>query len=292
MLLLTVVGVGVVITMPIAFGVTWWASLMYFGIMFLVLIVYCRNRAEMGFPIVWGYPLYMQRQTMVNLLGSSAFVTLGDSRSFTLLTMFSWLQRSVNQAITATGQESYVAANRLGGSRRTIAKVVIGALIFGIVLAFLVNLSAFYEFGGLVLSSPGGIEGGQMTQEVLGQFRAVSQWMDAPEKPHLQKIAYTAFGALMVLGMVLGRRVWLRFPFHPGGYALAFCHEGPYMWFAALVLWAAKTLTLRLGGIKAYRRAARGFMAFTLGHFFSIGIWSLVGLLAGEWVRRYIVWFL
>jgi len=292
MLLLAVVGLGVVVTMPVVFGVAWWASLMYFGIMFLVLIVYCRNRAEMGFPIVWGYPLYMQRQTMVNILGSSAFVTLGDSRSFTLLTMFSWLQRSVNQAITATGQESYVAAKRLGGSRRTIARVVLGALVFGILLAFLVNLSTFYEFGGLVLSSPGGIEGGQMTQEVLGQFRSVSQWMDQPEKPNLQKIAYTAFGMLMVLGMVLGRRVWLRFPFHPGGYALAFCHQGPYMWFAALVLWGAKTLTLRLGGVRTYRRAARGFMAFTLGHFFSIGIWSLVGLLAGEWVRRYIVWFL
>jgi hypothetical protein len=92
--------------------------------------------------------------------------------------------------------------------------------------------------------------------------------------------------------MVLGRHVWLRFPLHPGGYALAFCHEGSYMWFAALVLWTAKTLTLRLGGVRTYRRAARGFLAFTLGHFFAIGLWSLVGLAAGEWVRRYIVWFL
>ncbi len=92
--------------------------------------------------------------------------------------------------------------------------------------------------------------------------------------------------------MVMGRRAWPRFPFHAGGYALAFCHRGPYMWFAALLLWGIKRLTLHLGGAGTYRRLARGFLAFTLGHFLSVGVWSLVGLAAGEWVRRYIVWFL
>jgi hypothetical protein len=265
---------------------------MYFGIMFVVLLVYCRNRAEMGFPIVWGYPLYQERQFMINALGSAPFVTASNYGSFTLLSMFGWLQRSVNQAMTATGQEATVAAHRLGGNRRVIAGVVIAALVFGLAFAFLLNLTTFYEYGGLVLSSPGGIEGGQMTQEVLGQFRAISQWIDQPVKPNVQKISYTVFGAVMVLLMIIGRRFWLRFPFHPGGYALAFSHQGSYMWFPALLLWGVKTLVLHIGGVKTYLRVARGFLAFTLGHFFSVGVWSLVGLLAGEWVRRYIVWFL
>ena len=287
-----IAGMVVVFAMPIVFGVAWWVSFMYFGIMFLVLVVYCRNRSEMGFPIVWGYPLYMQRQTMVNFLGSQPFVSAGNMQSFTLLTMFSWLQRSVNQAITSTGQEAHVAAHRLGESRRTVAKVVIAAIVFGIVTAFLINLSTFYEYGGLVLSSPGGIEGGQMTQEVLGQFRSVSQWIELPEGPNGEKIGYTVAGAVLALAMVIGRRAWVRFPFHPGGYALAYCHQGPYMWFAAFLLWTVKGITLRLGGIGAYRRVARGFLAFTLGHFLCVGAWSLVGLYAGEWVRRYTVWFL
>lgn len=285
-------GMAVVFIMPMMFGVYWWMALMYFGIMFLVLLVYCRNRAEMGFPIVWGYPLYQQREFMVNFLGSARLLPGGQSASLTLLTMFSWLQRSVNQAITSTGVESCVAAHRLGQSRRTIAKVVIGALIFGIVLAFLVNLSAYYEYGGLVLSSPGGIEGGQMTQEVLGQFMAISQWLDKPQAPDVRKMSYTMAGAIIAGLLIAGRRAWVRFPFHAGGYALANCHNGPFMWFPALILWLTKTLTLKLGGVKLYRRVAPGFLAFTLGHFFSVGLWSLIGLWAGEWVRRYIVWFL
>lgn len=285
-------GLGAFVTVPILFGVTWWASLAYFGIMFLVLIVYCRNRAEMGFPIVWGYPLYQQRPLLVNFLGSAPLVSAANMKSLTLLTMFSWLQRSVNQALTSTGQEAHVGTARLGGSRRTISKVVVGALVFGLLTAFLVNLGAYYEYGGLVLSSPGGTEGGQMTQEVLGQFREVSQWIDRPEPPNARKMGYTVAGALLALGMILGRRAWVRFPLHPGGYALAFCHEGPYMWFPAFLLWGIKGLTLHIGGVGLYRRLAPAFLAFTLGHFVSVGIWSLAGLLAGEWVRRYIVWFL
>ena len=290
--LVAVIGILVVVTMPIVFGVKWWVSVMYFGIVLLTLLVYCRNRAEMGFPIVWGYPLYEQRPLMTNFLGSAAFVTPGHTQSFTLLTMFSWLQRSVNQAITSLGQEGTIAAHKLGQSRRTIAKVVILALVVGLVMAFLVNLSSYYEYGGLVLSSPGGTEGGQMTQEVLGQFSAVSQWLDSPEGPSGRKIGYTIAGAVLALTMIICRRASVRFPFHPGGYAIAFCHASPFMWFAALLLWGIKSVTFHIGGIGLYRRLAPGFLAFTLGHFFSVGVWSLAGLYAGDWVRRYIVWFL
>ncbi|MGD9495073.1 MAG: DUF6785 family protein [Armatimonadota bacterium] len=292
MVLGALLGIAAVIGMPVAFGVVPWVALMYFGIMLLVLVVYARNRAEMGFPIVWGYPLYQERASMVELLGSEAFVRPGFLQSFTVLTMFSWLQRSVNQAMTSTAQEGTVAAHRLGQPRRAIARVVIGAILFGVPVAFLLNLAAFYEYGGLVLSSPGAVTGGQMTQEVLGQFRRVSEWVDKPVGPDGQKIGYTLLGGALALGMLLGRRAWPRFPLHAGGYALAFCHQGPYMWFPALLLWGIKRLTLQLGGAGLYRRLARGFLAFTLGHFFSVGIWSLVGLAAGEWVRRYIVWFL
>lgn len=288
----TGIGIAIVIGMPIVFGVTWWHSVFYFGLMLLVLIVYSRNRAEMGFPIVWGYPLYRQRPTMVYALGSRAFVSADSMTSFTLLTVFSWLQRSVNQAITMTGHEAHVAAFRLGGDRRTITTVAIAALVFGIVLAFLVNLSAFYEFGGLVLSSPDGVSGGQMTSEVLSQYRAVSGWIDSPEPRNIERLAYTAVGAVLALAMVLVRHVWMRCPFHPGGYAIAYTHEASYMWFPALVLWTAKTVTVYIGGAGLYRRIAPAFLAFTLGHFFSVGVWSLLGLAAGEWVRRYIVWFL
>jgi hypothetical protein len=287
-----VLGMIVVFTLPIVFGVVWWVSLLYFGLMFGVLIVYCRNRAEMGWPVVWGYPLYGQRQSMVSFLGSGAFITGREYKSFTILSMFSWMQRTVNQALTSTGQEGYVAAHKLGGHRRTIATVVLLAIVVGVVSGFLVNLATVYEYGGITLSSSGDITGGGMTQEIVGQYNQLSQWMERPQAPDLRRITYTLWGALMVVGMIAGRRWWVRFPFHPGGYALANCHGMPYMFFPALLLWLVKAGTLHIGGVGLYRRVAPGFLAFTLGHIFSVGVWSLVGLYAGELVRRYVVWFL
>jgi hypothetical protein len=64
------------------------------------------------------------------------------------------------------------------------------------------------------------------------------------------------------------------------------------MWFPALVLWTTKTVVSHVGGARLYRRLAPAFIAFTLGHFCAIGLWSLVGLYAGEQVARYRVWFL
>ena len=229
---------------------------------------------------------------MIDFIGSGPFVGTGRMQSMTMLTMFSWLQRSVNQAITSTEQEATIAADRLGYRRGMIAKVVPGAIVFGVLVAFAVNLSAFYEYGGLVLSSPDGITGGQMTREVLGQYTRVSGWIDDPVAPNPEKIGWTMGGALLALGMVVGRRAWPRFPFHAGGYALAYCHPSPFMWFPALLLWTIKRIALYLGGAGLYRRMARGFLALTIGHFLCVGVWSLAGLMAGEWVRRYIVWFL
>jgi hypothetical protein len=287
-----VIGAAVVIGMPIAFGVVWWQSLLYFGIMFVVLLVYARNRAEMGFPIVWGYPLYQPRASMIDFLGSEPFVGPARMQSMTLLTMFSWLQRSVNQAITSTEQEATVAAERLGYRRSSIAALVPGAIVLGIFVAFMVNLSAFYEYGGLVLSSPSGITGGQMTREVLSQYNQVSGWIDNPLPPDPQAIGWTIGGGLLALGLVLGRRTWPRFPLHAGGYALAYCHASAFMWFPALLLWTIKKIALHVGGAGLYRRLARGFLALTLGHFLSVGVWSLIGVWAGELVRQYVVWFL
>lgn len=287
-----ILGALFVICWPIAFGVDWWASLLYFGIMFVVLLVYARNRAEMGFPIVWGYPLYQPRASMIDFIGSAPFVMPGRIKSMTLLTMYAWLQRSVNQAITSTEQEATVAAERLGYRRNAIAALIPGAIVFGVLVAFMVNLSAFYEYGGLVLSSANGITGGQMTREVLNQYTSVSGWIDNPETPDPQAIGWTVGGGLLALGMVLGRRAWPRFPFHAGGYALAFTHPSSFMWFPALLLWTIKKIALHLGGAGLYRRLARGFLALTLGHFLCVGVWSLIGLAAGEWVRRYVVWFL
>jgi len=70
-------GLLILVAFPIIHGVTWWHAASYLGVGTLFLIAYCRNRAETGLPIVWGYPLLLQKKILTNLSGR---VTRSPSR--------------------------------------------------------------------------------------------------------------------------------------------------------------------------------------------------------------------
>lgn len=287
----TVLGLAFLVGFPILHGVQAWQALSYFMVGTLFLLVYCRNRAETGLPIVWGYPLLMQKRVLTNFLGSEPFIAPGRIKSFTLLTVFMFLERGTYYAITSSMQESCIVGESLGiGARRT-ARLLFAAVVIGFVATFWMYLSAYYTWGGNVMETVGGTAGGQRTQIAMDEFQAASQWIDHPSGPKVPERNASIYGAAFALLLIVARRIWFGFPLHPVGYALASCHDN-YMWFPALFVYTAKKLTTRIGGNRLYRRLAPGFIAFTLGHFCAIGLWSFAGLYAGDWIQRYRVWFL
>ena len=53
----------------------------------------------------------------------------------------------------------------------------------------------------------------------------------------------------------LARQTFTWWPIHPLGYALACTNSMEYMWCPFFLAWVAKLITLRYGGIRAYRAA-------------------------------------
>lgn len=286
------VGLLILIGFPVAGGVKLAHALPFFAVGVLFLIVYSRNRAETGLPAIWAYPLYEQKQMLVDLVGSRPFVGADRLRSFSLLTMFSFMQRGTYFAINSSMHESCFVGEALGlGARRT-SRLLFSAIVIGFGLALWMWLSSYYTYGGNIMGTTGGTQGDQLAREAFTQYETVSKWVDAPSDPNRAHIAAMTFGALVTMAMVLARMLWVGFPLHPVGYALASCHNNNnYMWFAALVNFIVKTTVIRIGGNRLYRRLAPGFIAFTLGHFVAVGIWSFIGLYAGDYVRQFVVWF-
>jgi len=290
-LLGAVLGIAGLVIFPIANGIEWWQFASYFAVGTLFLIAYCRNRAETGLPIVWGYPLLAQKDVLTTFGGSSAFIRPGHIGSFSLLSVFTFLQRGTYYAITSSKQEACIVGETMQIGARPTAKLVMWAAFVGFVIALWMYISAYYTYGGNVMETVGGTQGGQRAQIAMRQFQAASDWIDHASPPNAPKIWATLTGALVTLGLIVIRRRWIAFPLHAVGYAFACCHDN-YMWFPALVLYLTKSAVLRVGGAKLYRRLAPGFIAFTLGHFVSIGLWSFAGLYAGDMIQRYRVWFL
>lgn len=284
-------GIAALVAFPIIHGVEWWQFSAYFAVGTLFLIAYARNRAETGLPIVWGYPLLKQKAVLTDFLGSAPFIRPGHIQSFTLLTVFMFLERGTYYAITSLKQEACIVGETMGiGARRT-AKLVIGASVFGLLVAMWMYIASYHTWGGNVMETVGGTQGGQRAGMAMREFQYASDAIDAPVPPSVPKIAATLLGGAVTFGLVLARRQWVAFPLHAVGYAFAGCHEN-YMWFVAITLWLVKTLVFRIGGAKLYRRLAPGFIAFTLGHFVAIGLWSFAGLYGGDMIQRYRVWFL
>lgn len=287
----SVTTLAVLVGFPIVSGVRWWPALVYFTIGTLFLIAYAHNRAETGLPIVWGYPIEEQNLVLPNFLGSKPLVGDGQLRSYTLLSMLNFFQRGTWYAINSTGQESCIVGDTMGiGSRRT-TKLLFVAMVIGLVSAFWMYLVCYNTYGGNIMETVGGTSGGQRVRIAMRVFEGVSRWVDHPAGPNWERIGATLTGAFITIVLIVIRRYFFRFPLHPVGYFFACCHMN-YMWFPALVILSARAVVTRLGGARLYRRLAPAFFALTLGHFFSVGVWSFVGLFAGDQVARYRVWFL
>jgi hypothetical protein len=59
-----------------------------------------------------------------------------------------------------------------------------------------------------------------------------------------------------------------------------------------VIVWMAKSIILRYGGMPLYRAAVPFFLGLALGHFAAAGLaWGLLGVWTGDAVRGYQVWF-
>ena len=59
-----------------------------------------------------------------------------------------------------------------------------------------------------------------------------------------------------------------------------------------MTVWVAKTLILRYGGMRLYKQTVPFFLGLALGHFATAGIvWGIVGVLSGDAVQGYNVYF-
>jgi hypothetical protein len=91
-----------------------------------------------------------------------------------------------------------------------------------------------------------------------------------------------AAGALVTFALgILRLRFWW-WPFHPIGYLAAFCWG--MHWFSQpfFIGWLLKTLTVRYGGLRLYRRTVPLAIGVIMGDFVGQGAWVLgVSILRG-----------
>jgi len=264
--------------------------LTYYGLTFLFGIVATRVRAEAGLPSQWLQPIDMAARLPVAARGSAGLAPGGDYRNLVVLATNYFVSRGVLPGYGAFQMEALKIGRDSGMAQRSIVWGMILAVVLGLAFGFWLHLDAAYEYGANVLEG-GTSEGGYRVELTRRQYETVAGYMTAPAQPERGPIIAAVAGAVQAGALVILRRVFLRFPLHPLGFALGLLF-GRQNWSMLILVWLCKVLILRFGGLRAYHRLLPFFLGIAFGHFIVAGmLWGSLSAFGGEAFRGYVVWF-
>ncbi|MGQ9731337.1 MAG: DUF6785 family protein [Candidatus Zipacnadales bacterium] len=284
-----VVSVAAMLLYAVNAGMWLWTAALYFGLILLFALVYARARAEAGAAMVWLFPFYQHKQAILNALGSERLTTGNDWTNVTILSYFMWMTRGYFQSMMAYQIEASQIAAETQTRQRAMSLVLFVALLVGLWGAYYTHLGAYYKYGSNVLEG-GTTQGGYLTTLDRKEFLETASYAKAPKPPDVTRTTLTGVGFTVCAFLILMRVFFLRFPFHPLGFAMVTSYGYP-LWGPFLLVWLAKTLILRIGGMRLYRRLIPLFLGIVIGHFFVAGvIWGSISI-HNEMYRYYVIHF-
>jgi len=259
---------------------------LYFAVMLAIAITFARVRAETGVPTNWAFPFGEAKKLILEATGSAMWAPGGNLRGLTMMSVMNFLCRGYFPGLMAFGIESLELGERMRARRREIIGALLVAFLVGLPLAYAMHLQAFYQYGANVLEG-GTISGGYRTSLARAEFDLLSSMQDNAVLPQRLATGFAAGGAGVVVLLSALRHHFLRLPVHPLGYALATSY-GYLLWGPFFVVWLVKSLVVKLGGARTYRRLVPLFLGIAFGHLFVAGLlWGAFGaMLPGELYRK------
>lgn len=248
-------------------GMVWFAAaagmrvqtaIVYLAILFIIVVVVARLRAELGLPTFELYQVGAD-QVMQRVSGTAAW-TRGD---LTVMTLFFWLTRTHRQFPMQGQADAVRLGRRTETPLRSLSVVVLAASAFGIVCAFWAYLHSMYQVGydSAKFRGPAVWAFGQEPWQKL------DTWITSPQQPDAGSVGAYAFGILFTLFLAGMRARFLGWPFHPAGYLVSGSFGLFRLWMPIFVSWGCKVSILRYGGLRGYRRFLPFFLGLVLGEF-------------------------
>jgi hypothetical protein len=225
-------------------------------------------RAELGPPT---HDLYYEGpERMITAAAGTRVLGPGNLSVFTL---YFWITRDFRCHPMPHQLEGFKLAEKADFSNRKLVGAMMLATLVGTIAAFWSILHLYYEYG--VTSKVHGYSLGVARESYV----RLQNWLDYPSGPDKTILGQMGFGLGFTVILMSLRRMFLGFPFHPVGYAVAGSWTMSWMWFSVMLSWLIKYILLRSGGLRIYRRGVPFFLGLMLGQFISGGVWSLVGII-------------
>jgi len=257
-------------------GMSLWVGIVFFSMYFIFVLAATRMRAELGPP---AHELHTSGPDWILLdtFGSKAF-THGDLTSFSLLY---WTTYGYRCHPMPHQLEGFKLADRAGINAKRMNYAILLATAVGIIAAFVVLFSLFYDYGGT--SRVMGYSMGPSWTAYNRLQRQLYGVMGADYSITKQRI----FGIAFTFFLMFMRRRFVWWRLHPVGYAVSAGWSVSWMWFSVFLSWLFKRSILRLGGLRAYRNTTPLFLGLILGQFVIGSLWTIISVVFDMQVQRF-----
>lgn len=263
---------GFLLVFSVIAGISIPIVVLFFAIYFLTVLGFTRIRAEAGLPWTFG-PNHPPHIFMAWGVGPVHI----PPRSLTVLNYYTWFDWDWRGTTMPHQMEGLKIASSANLRSRDMAKGILLASAIAIVAAFITLLALYYRFGG----ESGNVDnyraqwGGRPTT-------LLRTWAESGANTNWGELAGGAVGSGMVLLLAWLRSRWLWWPFHPVGYALSGTFTPEWLWSPLCFVWVVKSLILRYGGMRLYRRGIPFAIGLILGDYAITAGWALAGVIIGR----------
>jgi hypothetical protein len=243
-----------------------WVTLLFFAMFIVLAVGIIRVRAEIG-P-----PSHEMAGTnvptiMIDFFGTRAF----SQTTMVMFPLFYWFTgRGYRTQPWPYQLEAMKMAERTRMNYRGMGLAMILALWFGGLAAYWAGITLFYHQG---------TNSNMLIGHAWGQWQEAQDRIQNPHGPEGMAMAFVAIGFAFTCFLTYMRTYFIGWPFHPAGYAICTQFGAEYYWSAIMIAWILKTLVLRYGGYRAYRKTLPFMFGLVLGEYTMGAFWSFLSLL-------------
>ncbi len=268
-LLACVVCLAVMLGWLMAFGMSWWAALLFWSLTMLIFYGITRIVVEAGLgacvapgisPFFMTSKIGTQVMTHADVTAMGMqFPYVGDIRTFTMV----------------AAAYSLKITEEIRDRRRLIFWGMLIALVVTLVVSAAMTIYLAYVYQGTSLNMWFFRDAPQ--QGFLYAAKMVGEQPGA----NLQGWVWSIAGVVLMVVLIVGNRSFLNWPIHPIGLAVMGIWIMEKFWFSVFVAWLVKALLLKYGGQKAYMRVMPVFLGMILGQCVIAVVWLLIDYVTG-----------
>jgi hypothetical protein len=252
-----------------------------FGLVLVAMVVgyyvmWARLRAETGLGFL-EFPINIQDLILIPL-GSRAF----RPREIVSLISARWTYQPGGSlgwdTLPANVLETFKIADSAQISPRRLTPAIVGGFLLSLGVGVFVVLTGMYHYGfmGCAIANVQWI-GPQTLLDGNRIFVLLTDPQFARPDPN-GIIAFLGGGAFAILLGAMRLRFWW-WPLHPVGYIAANTWSMHWYYMPFLIGWLAKSLVVRYGGLRPYRKTIPLAVGLIVGDLLNAAVWSFLALL-------------